>query len=95
MYVGATAAMVPAWLPHRVFFAYLTGTGHLSAGIAIVCRAVPRLAAILEASMIGVFVLLLHLPGVFYSPNNRLQWTMLFVASALAGAAWTMGFRKN
>ena len=95
VYVEATAAMVPVWLPHRVFLAYLTGVGHLSAGVAILCRVVPRLAAILEASMISSFVLLLHVPGVFSSPGNRLQWTMLCVASALAGAAWTMGFRKE
>ena len=95
VYVDGTAAMVPAWLPHRVFLAYLTGAGHFAAGVAISCRIVPRLAAILEASMISLFVLLLHVPGVFSSPGNRFQWTMLFVASALAGAAWTMGFKKS
>jgi len=81
--------------PHRVFLAYLTGAGHLSAGIAIVCRVVPHLAAILEASMISLFVLLLHAPAVFSHPGDRFQWTMLFVAAALAGVAWAMGFKKN
>jgi uncharacterized membrane protein YphA (DoxX/SURF4 family) len=90
VYVAATAAMVPSWLPHRTFFAYLTGAGHFSAGLAIVCRVTPRVAAILEASMISCFVLLLHIPGVLSSPGSRLQWTMLCVASSLAGAAWTI-----
>ena len=90
VYVDATAAMVPAWLPDRVGFAYLTGAGHFTAGLAILFAAVPRLAATLEASMISSFVLVLHIPSVFSEPASRLQWTMLFVASALAGAAWVV-----
>jgi uncharacterized membrane protein len=90
VYVDGTAAMVPAWLPDHVFFAYLTGAGHFAAGLAILLGVVPRLAATLEASMISIFVLLLHLPGVVSAPASRLQWTMLFVASALAGAAWVV-----
>jgi uncharacterized membrane protein len=88
VYVDATAAMVPAWLPDHIFFAYLTGAGHFAAGVATLLGVIPRLAATLEASMITLFVLLVHVPGVFSSPASRLQWTMLFVASALAGAAW-------
>lgn len=88
VYTNATASMVPAWLPNRVFFAYLTGAGHFSAGVAILLGILPRLAATLEAAKISSFVLLVHLPGIVAEPKSRLQWTMLFVASALAGAAW-------
>lgn len=88
IYADATAGMVPAWLPYRLGFAYLTGAGHLSAGLGILCAVLPRLAATLEAAMISSFVLLVHLPGVASAPTSRLQWTMLFVASAYAGAAW-------
>ena len=87
VYVDATVGMVPAWLPERVGFAYLTGAGHFAAGLAILFGVIPRLAATLEASMIGVFVLLVHIPGVASAPGSRLQWTMLFVATALAGSA--------
>jgi uncharacterized membrane protein len=88
VYLGITAGMVPAWLPDRTGFAYLTGAGHFAAGLAILFSVLPRLAATLEASMISSFVLLLHAPSVFSQPASRLQWTMLFVASAIAGAAW-------
>ena len=87
VYLDVTAGMVPAWLPDRTGFAYLTGAGHLGAGLAILFGVLPRLAATLEASMISSFVLLLHAPSVFSQPSSRLQWTMLFVASAIAGAA--------
>lgn len=90
VYADATAGMVPAWLPYRMGFAYLAGAGHFAAGIAMLSGIVPGLAAILEAGMISSFVLLVHIPGVFSDPHSRLQWTMLSVASALAGAAWLL-----
>ena len=90
VFSDVTASMVPAWLPDRIGFAYLTGAGHFAAGLAILFGVVPRLAATLEATMISLFVLLLHIPGVATAPASRMQWTMMFVASALAGAAWTV-----
>jgi uncharacterized membrane protein len=90
VYLDVTAGMVPAWLPDRTGFAYLTGAGHFAAGLAILFGVLPRLAATLEASMISSFVLLLHAPSVFSQPSSRLQWTMLCVATAIAGAAWAM-----
>jgi len=90
VYVDATAGMVPAWLPDRRFFAYLTGSAHFAAGLSILFGVVPRLAATLEACMISIFVLLIHIPGVVSAPSSRLQWTMLFVASALAGSVWAV-----
>lgn len=87
-FVSGTAGMVPGWIPAHVAFAYLTGAGHIAAGIAILFRVIPRIAAAAEAAMISAFVLLLHLPGVIQSPDSRLQWTMLCIATAMAGAAW-------
>ncbi|MGO9008743.1 MAG: DoxX family membrane protein [Bryobacteraceae bacterium] len=90
VYADGTASMVPAWLPDRMGFAYLTGAGHFAAGLGILCGVLPRLAATMEAIMISLFVLLVHIPGVASAPTSRLQWTMLFVASALAGAVWAI-----
>jgi uncharacterized membrane protein len=90
VYLKETASMVPAWLPARPFFAALTGAGHIAAGVAILFGAIPGIAAALEAAMIACFVLLLHLPGVLSAPGNRLQWTILAIATALMGAAWAM-----
>jgi len=90
VYAEGTAGMVPAWLPDRLGFAYLTGAGHFAAGIGILFAIFPRLAATLEAGMISLFVLLVHVPGVVSAPASRLPWTMLFVATALAGAVWAI-----
>jgi uncharacterized membrane protein len=88
VYTQVTAGMIPVWIPAHVFFAYLTGTAHMAAGAGVLLGIVPRLAATLEAVMVSLFVLLLHVPGVVSAPSSRLQWTMVFVASALAGACW-------
>lgn len=82
--------MVPAWLPDHLAFAYLTGAGHFATGLAILFGVLARLAATLEACMISSFVVLLHIPGILSAPSNRMQWTMMFVALALAGAAWVV-----
>jgi len=90
VYTGATVSMIPAWLPFHTGFAYLTGAGHIAAGAGILLGIAPRLAAALEASMVSCFVLLLHAPGVAAAPASRLQWTMLFVATAFNGACWAV-----
>ena len=84
-----TASMVPSWLPDRLFFAYLTGAGHLCAGIALITGVLPRLAATLEALMMLAFVLLVHVPMVLWhkAGEGHLNWTLLFVASSLASSA--------
>jgi uncharacterized membrane protein YphA (DoxX/SURF4 family) len=90
VYSSGTAQMVPAWIPFHLALAYLTGAGHIAAGVGLLLGILPRLAATLEAVMISLFVLLLHIPGVVAEPGSRLQWTMVFVASTLAGAAWSV-----
>jgi uncharacterized membrane protein YqjE len=42
----------------------------------------------MEACMISLFVLLIHIPDAIREPASRLHWTMVFIATALAGAAW-------
>jgi len=84
-----TASMVPPWLPDRLFFAWLTGAGHICAGIALVTGILPRLAATLEALMMLSFVLFVHIPMVIWhkAGEGHLNWTLLFVATSLASSA--------
>ena len=94
MYADFTASMIPSWLPMRLPLAYLTGAGHLAAGVAILFGLLPRLGATLEAIMMSSFVLLVHLPALFaepapaWAPTGRIQWTAMFWAGALAASAW-------
>jgi uncharacterized membrane protein YphA (DoxX/SURF4 family) len=86
-YADFTASMVPAWIPAKLFWAYATGAGHLAAGLALVSGIRARLAVTLLAGMMGSFVVLLHIPRVFASPDQHVEWIMLAVASSLTGAA--------
>ena len=69
---------VPAWLPLRIGWVYLTGAGHAAAGLAILFSVLPELAALLEAGQITSFVVLTHVPSVYRAPGDRVQWAMLF-----------------
>jgi uncharacterized membrane protein YphA (DoxX/SURF4 family) len=93
-YAEYTATMVPTWLPHRLAFAYFTGLGHLAAGVGIVVGVLPRLAAVLEAIMMGLFGLLVWVPSFFSQPrpdwamSAQNQWSELVVTLVLAASAW-------
>ena len=89
-FMGAdeATAYVPTWLPLRVGWVYLTGAGHVAAGLAILFGVLPRLAAVLEAGQITAFVILAHVPAVHGAPGDRLQWAMLVYALSIAASAW-------
>jgi uncharacterized membrane protein YphA (DoxX/SURF4 family) len=88
-YIKETAEFVPAWIPpSRVFWAWATGAGHLAAGLALVSGIQARLAAMALTGMMASFVLLVHIPRIFGSPDSRFEWTMLGFAASLTGAAW-------
>lgn len=86
--------------PWPLFWAYLTGAGHIAAGVAIAVGALPRLAAMLAGLMYASWALTLHLTRVLDNPplrsaenpagygGDRGELTSLFVCVAFWGAAW-------
>ena len=88
VYADITVSMVPAWLPDRLGLAYLTGAIHALTGACLLAGLQIRLAATIEALMMSSFVLLVHIPGVAQAPHDRMQLTMLGMASLLTLAAW-------
>jgi len=95
VYADFTAQMVPAWLPQRLGFAYLTGAIHALTGACLLAGIRVRMAATIEALMMSSFVLLVHIPGVVHAPHDRLQLTMLGMASLLTCAAWLVATWAN
>ena len=93
IYRDYVAFVIPAWIPAHLFWAYLTGVAHIAAGLAIAARVKARLAAALAAVMFGSWVLILHAPRVAAELHNRNEWTSLFVAMAMCGAAWLIAER--
>lgn len=93
-YASYTASMVPAWLPARTPFAYLTGAGHAAAGLGLLAGVLPRLAATMEATMMSLFGVLVWLPSFFAHPAPQWatpaqnQWSETVVTLLLAASAW-------
>jgi uncharacterized membrane protein len=95
-YADYTASMVPTWLPSRLGFAYVTGLGHIAAGVGVIVGILPRLAASCEAIMMSLFGLLVWVPSFFAQPRPawatppQNQWSELVVNLVLAAAAWVV-----
>ena len=90
IYVKQTAELVPAWLPYRVGWAYLTGAGQIACGLGVLFSIFPRIAARAEAGMISLFTLLVWGPAILAAPRARLPWTAFFISWAIASAAWVV-----
>jgi uncharacterized membrane protein YphA (DoxX/SURF4 family) len=89
MYGPFTASLIPAWIPARLFFAYLVGCAHLAAGLAVMTGIQARLAGRMLAIMFGIFAIILHIPRALASEHSRGrgEWTSLMVAVAMCGAS--------
>jgi uncharacterized membrane protein len=90
VYVKQTAELVPAWLPYRAGWAYLTGVGQIACGLGVLFSILPRVAARAEAGMISLFTILVWGPAILAAPRTRLPWTAFFISWAIASAAWVV-----
>jgi uncharacterized membrane protein len=90
VYVKPTIDLVPAWLPYRMFWAYITGVGQIACGLGVLFSVLPRTAARVEAGMISLFTLLVWVPAILAAPTARMPWTAFFISWAIGAAAWTV-----
>jgi uncharacterized membrane protein YphA (DoxX/SURF4 family) len=89
LYLDFTASMVPKWIPPgQTFWAWATGAAHVAAGLALLSGILARAAAWLVTLMFSSFVIVLHAPLVIANPHSHLNWCMLGVTLAIAGAGW-------
>ena len=65
VYTQITASLVPPWLPFRTGLAYLTGFGQIACGLAILFSIWPRMAALIETGMLGLFAFLVWGPDTW------------------------------
>lgn len=82
--------MVPAWIPGGVFWVYFTGVANIAAGVAFITGKQARLAGLLTALMMIVFILTIHVPGM--SNPQMAQFSLISILKdlGLAGGALLM-----
>ena len=78
--------MVPSFIPGGVIWIYITGLALILAAVSIIIQKKDRLAAMLLAAMLIIFVLTMWLPGLG-GDNGQTAMSMLLKDTALAGAA--------
>jgi putative oxidoreductase len=85
---NAMAGMVPSFFPGGVLWVYITGLGFILAAISIIIQVQTRLACLLLAAELLIFVLAIHLPNLLGGgPMAQMSMGGLLKDTALAGAA--------
>jgi uncharacterized membrane protein YphA (DoxX/SURF4 family) len=82
--------MVPSWIPYPIFWTYLAGIGLLGSGISIILKIKSGLFAALLGTIIFIWFITIHIPGVFTSTFAEMgdQITSAFLALAYSGIAF-------
>jgi uncharacterized membrane protein YphA (DoxX/SURF4 family) len=94
------ASLVPAWMHMGMFWAYLTGSAFVAAGVCIVIKRMDRWAGFMLGLMFLLWFLLLHAPRVVaafrsHDPNLRNEWSSAFIALAMCGGSWICAWRAH
>lgn len=91
VYVGATASLVPKWIPpNQMFWAVATTVAFALAGIALITNRKALLAARLLTIMLVIFGLLVWVPLLFSDPHSHANWSETAETFAIAGAVWIL-----
>src|SRR3974390_3112108 len=60
LYAKGVSEYIPAWIPWKIFWTYLAGTGLFCSGIGILFRINTRVVAVLLGTMILIWFIILH-----------------------------------
>jgi len=82
--------VVPVWMPWRLFWTYFVGVALLAGALSILLKRQVRLSATLLGIMFSLFVLMMHIPGVFARPGDRFFWAIAFRDLSFAGGAFAL-----
>lgn len=87
-------SFIPDWLPFKLFFVYLTGAGLIAAAVSFVIKVYARLAGLLLALMLLLFIVLLWMPGIMAGNQDMMSY-LLKDLGLLGGALMVAGqFKK-
>ena len=87
MMAGNMTGMVPSWVPGGVFWVYVTGMALVAAAVSIISKKQIYLASLLLALLLVVFVMTIHLPGLFNEATMQMAMGGMLKDISLAGGA--------
>jgi hypothetical protein len=91
IYLKATAALVPKWLPPgQMFWAVTTTVFFALAAVALLANRMAFLASRLLTMMLVLFGLLVWVPLLRSDPRSHANWSETTETFAIAGAAWIL-----
>src|SRR6266851_433759 len=91
IYLGATAILVPKWIPpSQMFWAVTTTVLFALAAVALLANRMALLATRLLTMMLVLFGLLVWVPLLLSDPRSHTNWSETVETFAIAGAAWIL-----
>ena len=85
----ALLALVPSYMPWRMFWVYFVGFALIAASLSIATRRQVRWSGLLFGAMMFLFVAMLHLPGAV-AAGGRIPWTIVVREMSFGGAGWVL-----
>lgn len=82
-------AVVPSYMPGRMFWVYFVGLALIAASLSIATRRQVRWSGLLFGAMMFLFVAMLHLPGAL-TAGGRIPWTIVFRELSFGGGGWVL-----
>jgi hypothetical protein len=90
-YLGATASLVPKWIPPtQIFWAVTTTVFFGLAAVALLANRMALLAARLLTLMLALFGLLVWIPLLRSGSHSFTNWSETVETFAIAGSAWIL-----
>lgn len=83
-------ALVPRYMPGRMFWVYFVGCGLIAASLSIATKIAVRWSGLLVGIMMFMFVGMLYLPFALTHLHARLTWTIVFRETSFGGAGWIL-----
>lgn len=91
-YIPQTARLIPSWIPFsHNGWSYLTGACHVAAGIGVLFSFYPRVAALVESLMLGLFSVIVWVPATIAAPTSMPTVTEIVVSFGVTAGAWVVG----
>jgi uncharacterized membrane protein YphA (DoxX/SURF4 family) len=89
LFVDFVQSLVPGWIPAPVFCTYISAVALIVIGCCLVLKVKTELASLSAASMIFIWVFVIHIPRAI-GINNQNEWTALFEATSFASMSFLL-----